>query len=280
MKQQFQIIFLSFRFGLFLWLADALFDYFIFREAPFFDVLIKDVPRHGIYFRSLIFICVIALGIICARFLARQQQVEQQLNKEIDFHQQLLDTISSPIFYINTNFVYTGCNSAFADFFGLTRDEVIGQTVYDLAPKELADTYQEKDVSLFKKPGSQIFEAEISHVDRGRRRVIFNKATFDNENGDLAGLAGTFLDVTEFREEEKTREDLILELQETLDKLQNLNDFLPSCPSCNKIRKDKGFWNQVDEFIQQHSEEEFGHRICPDCMRKLYPDFAGEMQDD
>ena len=142
MKQQVKIIFLAVRFGLFLWLADALLDYFIFREAPFFDVLIRDVPRHGIYIRSLIFTCFIALGIICARFLARQQEIERKLNKKLDFQQQLLDTISSPIFYINTNFVYTGCNSAFADFFGITREDVIGQTVYDLAPKELADIYQ------------------------------------------------------------------------------------------------------------------------------------------
>lgn len=280
MKKQVEIILISLRFGLFLWLIDTLLEYFIFREAPFFDVLIRDVPRHGIYIRSLIVICFIAFGIVCARFLARQQQIERKLHTKIAFHQHLVDTISTPIFYINTNFVYTGCNTAFADFFGMTPDEVLGQTVYDIAPKELADIYQEKDVSLFKEPGSQIFEAEICHVDQGRRHVILNKATFHNQHGDLAGLVGTFLDITEIREVERQREGLILELQETLDTVQHLNDFLPSCPSCKKIRKDKGFWNQVDEFIQQHSEAEFGHRICPDCLRKLYPDFAGEILDD
>jgi len=50
--------------------------------------------------------------------------------------------------------------------------------------------------------------------------------------------------------------------------------FLPLCASCKKIRDDKGYWEQVEVYIRDHSEAEFSHGICPDCMKKLYPDFA------
>jgi len=49
---------------------------------------------------------------------------------------------------------------------------------------------------------------------------------------------------------------------------------LPICASCKKIRDDKGYWNQIEAYIGDHSETEFTHTICPECMKKLYPDFA------
>jgi DNA-binding LacI/PurR family transcriptional regulator len=55
-------------------------------------------------------------------------------------------------------------------------------------------------------------------------------------------------------------------------KVKTLSGFLPICVSCKKIRDDKGYWNQVEAYISEHSEVEFSHGICPDCIKKLYPD--------
>ncbi len=41
--------------------------------------------------------------------------------------------------------------------------------------------------------------------------------------------------------------------------------------SCKKVRDDRGYWNQIEVYIRDHSEAEFSHGICPDCMKKLYP---------
>jgi hypothetical protein len=49
---------------------------------------------------------------------------------------------------------------------------------------------------------------------------------------------------------------------------------LPICASCKKIRDDKGYWSQVESYIQKHSDATFTHGICPDCIQKLYPDLA------
>jgi len=75
---------------------------------------------------------------------------------------------------------------------------------------------------------------------------------------------------------EEEREKLIAHLQESFVKVKKLSGMLPICSSCKKIRDDKGYWNQVESYIRDHSEAEFSHGICPDCMRKLYPDFADE----
>ena len=74
------------------------------------------------------------------------------------------------------------------------------------------------------------------------------------------------------------REKLIDELKEALDKVKTLSGFIPICANCKKIRDDKGYWTQVEEYVRQHSEAEFSHCICPDCIKILYPDIHDKMK--
>ena len=59
-------------------------------------------------------------------------------------------------------------------------------------------------------------------------------------------------------------------LRDALNQIKTLSGLIPICASCKKIRDDKGYWNQLETFIQEHSEAEFSHGFCPDCMKKLY----------
>jgi hypothetical protein len=56
--------------------------------------------------------------------------------------------------------------------------------------------------------------------------------------------------------------------------VKSLSGLLPICASCKKIRDDKGYWSQVESYVQKHSDATFTHGICPDCIKKLYPDLA------
>ncbi len=64
------------------------------------------------------------------------------------------------------------------------------------------------------------------------------------------------------------------ELQGALDEVKTLRGILPICANCKKIRDDKGYWNQIEAYISDHSEAEFSHGICPECERALYPEFC------
>ena len=72
---------------------------------------------------------------------------------------------------------------------------------------------------------------------------------------------------------ENEKERLIRELQESLAKVKILSGLLPICASCKKIRDDKGYWNQVETYLIEHSEAQFTHGICPECGKKLYPEY-------
>ncbi|MCP5002596.1 MAG: PAS domain-containing protein [Planctomycetes bacterium] len=198
---------------------------------------------------------------------------ENKLLNSLTFQQELLNAIPVPVFYKNKEGIYLGCNREFEFFLGIGEGEIIGKSVYDVAPKELADGYYGKDMELFNNPGTQIYEFEVKNKLNHIRTVIFHKATFHDSNGDVSGLIGAILDITVRKEAENEREKLISELKVALDKVKVLSGFLPICASCKNIRDDKGYWSKIEEYISEHSDAEFSHGICPVCIKTLYPGF-------
>jgi hypothetical protein len=102
----------------------------------------------------------------------------------------------------------------------------------------------------------------------------------------LLGCAGICLGARRLEHHIKTRataeENLFhanVEIQKALDQIKTLKGFLPICSCCKKIRDDQGSWQQVETYIRDRSEAEFSHGICPDCLKKLYPEFCKDAAD-
>ncbi len=72
---------------------------------------------------------------------------------------------------------------------------------------------------------------------------------------------------------EAERERLVAELQEALTNIKTLRGLLPICAACKKIRDDLGYWNRIEDYVRDRSQAEFTHGICPDCARKMHPDW-------
>jgi two-component system, response regulator PdtaR len=70
----------------------------------------------------------------------------------------------------------------------------------------------------------------------------------------------------------KEREHLIAQLEDALLQVKKLSGLLPICASCKKIRDEQGGWQQIEDYITDHSEADFSHSICPECARRLYPE--------
>jgi hypothetical protein len=82
------------------------------------------------------------------------------------------------------------------------------------------------------------------------------------------------LQIEEREKAEAEKEKLIVELKKALNEVKTLGGLLPICASCKKIRDDQGYWNQLEDYIQKHSEAEFSHSVCPDCAKILYPELG------
>jgi len=88
--------------------------------------------------------------------------------------------------------------------------------------------------------------------------------------GDVAGRLVVTRDITVRKVLENERERLIAELKKALSEVRALEELLPICASCKKVRDDKGYWSQIDVYLQTRAAVEFTHGICPDCDVRLY----------
>lgn len=129
--------------------------------------------------------------------VSEHKEIGETLKDRERFLRTLMDAIPAPVFYKDEYGKYIGCNSAFEDFLGMREAEIIGKTVYDVAPMELADRYHEADAALFNSRGSQVYEAVVKHSKGSVHNVLFHKAVFNDREGKLAGLIGVVLDITQ-----------------------------------------------------------------------------------
>jgi len=138
-----------------------------------------------------------------AQNITKTKESEKETRDMLEFLQTLSNTIPSSIFYKNTEGIYLGCNKEYAEFLGLKKDEIIGKTVYDILSKDLADKYHKMDMELFKNPGKQFYQWKMDHNDGTIHDVLFNKATYSNTEGDLAGVVGVMVDITDLKQIER-----------------------------------------------------------------------------
>jgi len=94
-----------------------------------------------------------------------------------------------------------------------------------------------------------------------------------NPEGISLGRRATNRDITKRKRAQEETEKVVRKLQEALAEVKTLSGLLPICASCKRIRDDKGYWRQLEAYIRNHSEAEFSHSICPECVKKIYPEF-------
>ncbi len=135
---------------------------------------------------------------------SERKQAEEVIQNNILFQQMLMDAIPSPIFYKDADGIYRGGNKALERLWGRPLDQIIGKTVYDISPPDLAEIYERADKELLNNPGVQSYETSVASSNGIRRNVIFNKATFTNAKGEVAGLLGVIVDITERKQAEES----------------------------------------------------------------------------
>jgi K+-sensing histidine kinase KdpD len=86
------------------------------------------------------------------------------------------------------------------------------------------------------------------------------------------GISVLFRDISDRKKGQQEREQLIRELQDALANVRTLRGLIPICASCKKIRDDRGYWNQIEIYIRNHSEADFSHGLCPECVENYFPE--------
>lgn len=156
----------------------------------------------------------------------------KKLADNFKFLETLMNAIPHPIYSKDEQGGYNHFNTAFIEFLGITKEELIGNTAYDVFGKGLAERYYESDRNLIEKNGTQVYESKLKHNDNTYHDVIFSKSVVKDEHDKNKGLVGVIMDITE---EKKNREriDKLLKLKEvmvkigySINEITNINDLL------------------------------------------------------
>ena len=139
----------------------------------------------------------------CFRDVTEQKLSEQALLESNQFQHALMDAIPIPIFYKDAQGLYLGFNQAYEKFIGYNQSDLIGKTVFDVAPRDLANIYHAQDQDLMAQGGTQVYESQASDSTGRRHDVVFHKAVFSDSRGQVRGLIGGVLDITERKQSEQ-----------------------------------------------------------------------------
>ena len=123
-----------------------------------------------------------------------------------ELHQKIIDALPIPIFYRDLNGIYKACNLAQEKLLGLPKSQIIGKTVFDIQPFEIAEIYAKRDQELFDSPGDQNYEAKFRDASGVLHDVVFNKAVIRNNQGEISGIVGSIFDKTERKKAERKLE--------------------------------------------------------------------------
>jgi PAS domain S-box-containing protein len=152
-------------------------------------------------------------------------EASSDLSGQLRVAQDLIEVLPIPVFFKGRDGKYIGVNKAWEEFFGVPRAAIIGAGVAELYPQDpgIAERHTAMDEALWSQPGSQSYEIPISTRDGRLRHTIYYKATFARAGGEVAGLIGTIVDITE-RKQAEQREAIEHAVTRFLGTSQSLGD--------------------------------------------------------
>jgi PAS domain S-box-containing protein len=195
----------------------------------------------------------------------------KKLRNNATHYQVLLDESMDPTFSFYADGTYRYVNKAFARGTGKPLGKIIGNTIWDVFEKDEADKRFAIVKKVFAEERTEEIEVRVP-LPSGDTYYLTTVKPIFNDLGTVETVICTSKNITKRKLAEIALKEKHEKLIKAMEEIKVLSGLLPICSSCKKIRDDKGYWNQIEAFIQEHSEAKFSHSICKECVKKLYPD--------
>jgi len=250
------------------------------------------------------------IGLLCNDVNKQSNVVDMQNRYEF-----IVNNAKEFMSLINQSYQYEAANDSYCFAHNKKRDEIIGKSLDELWGKDIFNKIIKKYIDdCFS--GNEIQYEEWFHFPAlGKRYFDVRYYPYYNKDAVVTHVVVITHDITQRKnaeadlkkhkdhleemvrdrtlELEKSNQMLqteilerkrlegrqakfIEDLKEALNNVKRLQGLIPICANCKKIRDDKGYWEEVESYLRDHSDVEFTHGICPGCMQELYPEFANK----
>ena len=267
----------------------SLMVFFLIGYGTFFFIQFKNIEQYLELLTGLVFLGGAIFVLLVMRLIqntlilknnasrALEEKVIEykQVSEKLRHSQANLESLFNtaiPLCITDKNFEIVRANDAYYDVFGQSDQQSEGQKCFESRPGNKCHSDGCPLVRIMQGEKEVVCDTTKKDKDGKKRYFIITGKPFLDANNETIGIVESFQDISKRKRAEDTKEDLIEELQSALEEVNLLSGFLPICASCKKIRDDKGYWNQIESYLSDHSEVEFSHGICPECTKELYPD--------
>lgn len=204
---------------------------------------------------------------------AEQRRLRRQNEATMAYLASIVSSCQDAIVGTTLEGTVVSWNAGAEALYGYTSAEMIGKSVATLIPnnrpQDSPEIYQDVNgVERFER-----FETVRLRKDGSLVEVSLTVSPLKDPQGKIIGASSVALDISKRKREEAEWMRLIQELTDALAHVKTLSGLLPICASCKKIRDDKGYWQQVETYIKDRSDADFTHGICPECVKRLYPEY-------
>ena len=213
------------------------------------------------------------------RPLVRQIVINQETERSLETSEVRLPAVlkasKEAIIAIRPDGTVSIWNPAAQTMFGWTEQEMLGETLDRIVPegyRENHDRYANEFFHTDKRRRELNRTVEFPALRKGDIEFPIELTLSSGSYQDEAFVLAIARDISERKADEQEQVRLIEELQQATEDIRKMSGMIPICALCKKVSDDEGSWKLVESYIQQHSDAEFSHSLCPDCQEKLYPE--------
>jgi PAS domain S-box-containing protein len=185
----------------------------------------------------------------------------------------IANSLSDMIFILDEQSRFCYVNPSFAIRLGIAPNDAIGRTYQELF-------HEKKDPMDF-----CVTQCAISDGEEQKKEIYDTRlggyfsvtvSPYHAADGARIGWLHVFRDVSDRKRLEMEQEKKIVELTQILAHTKTLQGIIPICSACKKIREEKMIWKPIEEYIRDHTDANFSHTLCPECAKRLHPDFFND----